>query len=71
MELVENFVAEDFQKVSFQRNFYNSTVEEESIEEEIDITAEAEVSRVRRHHSGTANGPGISKKVNSLIIILH
>lgn len=65
MEPEENFVAEDFQEVSFQRNFYNSTVGEESIEEEIDITAESEVSRVRRHHSGTANGPGINKKVNT------
>lgn len=40
-----NQLAEDFPDVSARRNYYNSSVEE-SIEEEVDITAEAEVSCV-------------------------
>ena len=40
-----NHLGEDFPDVSARRNYYNSSVEE-SIEEEVDITAEAEVSSV-------------------------
>ena len=40
-----NQLEDEFSKGSARRNFYNSTVEEESIEEEVDITAE-----VRRAH---------------------
>jgi len=42
-----NHLGEDFPDVSARRNYYNSSVEE-SIEEEVDITAEAEVEMIER-----------------------
>ena len=37
---VRNQLGEDFSELSNQRNFYNSTLEEENIEGDVDITGD-------------------------------